>query len=99
MFYMKDNTNNEDDSSSPILITEEVEAFVACSNELMVIAEAITQSCSMVENMEEAHKAVLVTRAEALKSLASLYKSRSIRFKAVAQKLVEGALPAGSQGK
>ena len=92
MFYMNNNTNNAEELSSPML-TEAVETIAACSNDLMVVAEAITQSCSLVENLEEAHKDVLVTRAEALKRLASLYKSRSIRFKAVAQKLVDEALP------
>ncbi len=91
MFYVTNNINSEDGLSAPTL-TEAVETFAACSNELLVVAEAIKQSCSLVENMEEAHKDVLVARAEALKSLASLYKSRSIRFKAVAQKLEEGAV-------
>ena len=91
MFYMDNNTSNENELSAPTL-TEAVETIAACSNDLMVVAEAITQSCSLVENLEETHKDVLVTRAEALKRLASLYKSRSIRFKAVAQKLVEGAV-------
>ncbi len=90
MFYMNNNTNNEVELSAPML-TEAVETIAACSNDLMVVAEAITQSCNLVENMEEAHRDALVTRAEALKRLASLYKSRSIQFKAVAQKLVEGA--------
>jgi hypothetical protein len=90
MFYMENNTNNAEELSVPMLV-EAVETIAACSNDLMVVAEAITQSCNLVENMEEAHKDVLVTRAETLKRLASLYKSRSIRFKAVAQKLVEGA--------
>ncbi len=93
MFYMRNNTSNTEELSAPML-TEAVETIAACSNDLMVVAEAITQSCNLVENMDEAHKDVLVTRAEALKRLASLYKSRSIRFKEVAQKLVEEALPA-----
>jgi len=91
MFYMNNNTNNAEELSVPML-TEAVEAIAACSNDLMVVAEAIIQSCKMVENMKEAHKDVLATRAEVLKRLASLYKSRSIRFKAAAQKLVEGAV-------
>jgi hypothetical protein len=91
MFYKNNITDNEDGLSAPML-TEAVETIAACSNDLMVVAEAITQSCNLVENLDEAHKDVLVTRAEALKRLASLYKSRSIRFKAVAQKLVEGAI-------
>ena len=90
MFFKNNITSNEDGLSAPML-TEAVETIAACSTDLMVVAEAITQSCNLVENMEEAHKDVLVTRAEVLKRLASLYKSRSIRFKAVAQKLVEGA--------
>ncbi len=90
MFSKNNITINEDGLAAPML-TEVVETIAACSNDLMVVAEAITQSCSLVENLEEAHKDVLVTRAEALKRLASLYKSRSIRFKAVVQKLVEGA--------
>lgn len=89
MFYMNNNTSNEDGLSAPML-TEAVAAIAACSNDLMVVAEAITETCSLVENMEETHKDILVTRAEALKRLASLYKSRSVRFKEVAQKLVEG---------
>ncbi len=91
MFYMNNNTKNADELSTPML-TEAVETIAACSSDLLVVAEAITQSCNLVENMEEAHKDVLVNRAEVLKRLASLYKSRSVRFKAVAQKLVEGAV-------
>ena len=90
MVYKNNIANSEDGLSTPML-TEAVEMITACSNDLMVVAEAITQSCNLVENLDEAHKDVLVTRAEVLKRLASLYKSRSIRFKAVAQKLVEGA--------
>ncbi len=90
MFFKNKITNNEDGLSVPVL-TEAVDTIAACSNDLMVVAEAITQSCNLVENLEESHKDVLVTRAEVLKRLASLYKSRSMRFKAVAQKLVEGA--------
>ena len=88
---MKNNTNNTDELSAPVL-TEAVQTIAACSSDLMVVAEAITQSCNLVENLDEAHKDVLVTRAETLKRLASLYKSRSIRFKAVAQKFAEGAV-------
>lgn len=87
MFFKNNITNNEDELSA-LMLTEAVETIAACSNDLMVVAEAIAQSCNLIENMEEAHKEVLVTRAEVLKRLASLYKSRSIRFKAVAQKLV-----------
>ena len=90
MFYMNNDTNSEDELFAPML-TEAVETIEVCSNDLLVVAEAIIQSCNLVENMEEAHKDVLVTRAELLKRLASLYKSRSIRFKAVAQNLVEDA--------
>ncbi len=82
---------NNMDVLSASMLTEVVEMIGACSNDLMVVAEVIAQSCNLVENMEEAHRDALVTRAEALKRLASLYKSRSIRFKAVAQKLVEDA--------
>ncbi len=90
MFFKNNITNNEDGLSAPML-TEVVETIAACSSDLMIVAEVITQSCNLIENMEEAHKDVLVTRAEVLKRLASLYKSRTVRFKAVAQKLVEGA--------
>ena len=79
MFYMKDNTKNEDGLSAPML-TEAVETIAACSNDLMVVAEAILQSCNLVENMEEAHRDVLVCRTDALKRLALLYKSRSARL-------------------
>ncbi len=79
MFYMRNNTNNAEGLSAPML-TEAMETIAACSNDLMVVAEAITQSCNLVENMDEAHRDVLVTRAEALKRLASLYKSRSVRL-------------------
>jgi len=76
---MKDNTSNEDELSAPML-TEAVETIAACSNDLMVVAEAIMQSCNLVENMEETHKDVLVCRTDALKRLALLYKSRSVRL-------------------
>ncbi len=77
MFYMNNNTNSEDGLSVPTL-AEAMETIAACSNDLMVVAEAIIQSCSLIENMEEAHKDVLVIRAEALKRLASLYNLRML---------------------
>ena len=86
MFYMNNNTNNEDKLFAPML-TEAVETIAACSNDLMVVAEAIIQSCNLIENMDEAHKDVLVCRTDALKRLALLYKSRSVRFKAVRKSL------------
>ncbi len=79
MFYMKNNTSNENELSAPML-TEAVETIVACSNDLMVVAEAIIQSCNLVENLEEAHRDVLVCRTDALKRLALVYKSRSVRL-------------------
>ena len=83
---MNNNTNNEDELFAPML-TEAVETIAACSNDLMVVAEAIIQSCNLIENMDEAHKDVLVCRTDALKRLALLYKSRSVRFKAVRKSL------------
>ncbi len=90
MFYKDDITNNANGLSVPML-TEAVETIAACSNDMMVAAEDITALCNLVENMEEVYKDLLITRVEVLKRLASLYKSRSMRFKAVAQKLAEGA--------
>ncbi len=80
MFYMNNNTKNEDELTAPML-AEAVESLAACSSDLMVVAEAITQSCNMVENLEETHKDVLVIRAEALKRLASLYNLRMLTTK------------------
>ncbi len=79
MFYMNNNTSNENELSAPTL-TEAVETIAACSNDLMVVAEAIIQSCNLVENLEEAHRDVLVCRTDALKRLALVYKSRSVRL-------------------
>ena len=76
MFYMNNNTKNEDELTAPML-AEAVESLAACSNDLMVVAEAIMQSCNLAENMEE----VLVIRAEALKRLASLYNLRMLTTK------------------
>ena len=90
MFYMKDNTDSEDELFAPML-TEAVETIEICSNDLLVVAEAIIQSCNLIENIDGTHKVVLIIRADALIKLASLYKSRSIRFKAVAQRLVDEA--------
>ena len=52
MFYMNNNTNSEDGLSVPTL-TEAMETIAACSNDLMVVAEAIIQSCSLIENMKK----------------------------------------------
>ena len=86
MFYMNNDTNSEDELFAPML-TEAVETIEVCSNDLLVVAEAIIQSCNLVENMEEAHKAVLVCRADALKRLALLYKSRSVRLEQLRKSL------------
>jgi hypothetical protein len=79
MFYMENNTNNAEELSVPMLV-EAVETIAACSNDLMVVAEAILQSCNLVENLEGAHRDVLVCRTDALKRLALVYKSRSVRL-------------------
>ncbi len=79
MFFKNNITSKEDGLSAPML-TEAVETIAACSTDLMVVAEAITQSCNLIENMEEAHKDVLVCRTDALKRLALVYKSRSVRL-------------------
>lgn len=90
MVFENNITNNMDGLSASML-TEAVKSIAAFSNDLMVVAGVITQACNLVANMEEAHKDALATRAEVLERLASLYESRSIRFEAVVQKLVEGA--------
>ncbi len=79
MFYMDNNTSNENGLSAPTL-TKAVEMIAACSNDLMIVAEAIMQSCNLVENLEEAHRDVLVCRTDTLKRLALVYKSRSARL-------------------
>ncbi len=83
---MKDNTKNGNELPAPML-TEAVETIAACSNDLMVVAEAILQSCNLVGNLEEAHRDVLVCRTDALKRLALVYKSRSVRLEQLQKSL------------
>lgn len=91
MAYSCTITQNNENELSVQILTEAAGSIAACSEDMLLVAEAITQSCSMmIDSKENAYVDLLLNRADSLKTLAALYKTRSMRFENAAQKLVKG---------
>ena len=62
------------------LFSEAADDIASCSNDLLIVAEAIAQSCLMIGDTGEDYREVLSSRAKDFRMLAGLYKKRSRRF-------------------
>ncbi len=78
--------DNENELSMQ-MFSEATEEIATCSNDLLVVAEAITQSCLMIGATGDDYREILSSRVENLKTLAGLYKTKSRRFEGIVKRL------------
>ena len=72
------------------MFSEAADDIASCSNDLLIVAEAIAQSCLMIGDTGEDYREVLSSRAKDFRMLAGLYKTRSRRFENNVKRLVGG---------
>ncbi len=70
------------------MYSDVAEEIATCSNDLLVVAEVITQSCLMIDTAGDDYREILSSRVRDLKMLAGLYKIKSRRFESIAKRLV-----------
>ena len=70
------------------LFSEAADDIATCGNDLLLVAEAIAQSCLMIGDTGEDYREVLSSRAKDFRTLAGLYKTRSRRFDGIVERLV-----------
>ncbi len=69
------------------MFSEAAEEIATCSNDLLVVAETITQSCLMIGTADDDYREILSSRAKDFKMLAGLYKTKSRRFEGIVKRL------------
>ncbi len=80
------------------MFSEAAEDIATCSNDLLVVAEAITQSCLIIGTAGDDYREILSSRAKNFKMLAETYKTKSRRFEGIVKRLAgdkqeDAALP------
>ena len=78
--------DNENELSTQ-MFSDAAEDIATCSDELLLVAEAIAQSCLMIGDTGDDYREVLSSRAKDFKMLAGLYKTRSRRFEGIVERL------------
>jgi hypothetical protein len=89
MVYKNTISRENENKLSVQIFTEVADDIAACSDDLLVVAEAIAQSCLMIGTTGDDYREVLTSRAKDFKMLAGLYKARSRRFEDIVERLVE----------
>jgi len=69
------------------MFSEAADEIATCSHDLLVVAEAMAQSCLMIGATGDDYREVLSARAKDFKMLAELYKTRSRRFESIVKRL------------
>ncbi|MCP4253881.1 MAG: hypothetical protein GY775_10805 [Candidatus Scalindua sp.] len=69
------------------MYSDVAEEIATCSNDLLVVAEVITQSCLMIDTAGDDYREILSSRVRDLKMLAGSYKTKSRRFESIAKRL------------
>ena len=87
----KKNIGNDQGSVASIQVLMEVaQTMTACRKNILQAAETIVTSCNTQGTRGEAHKSLLLDKADGMRSLAELYGSASRRFESAAMKLASG---------
>ena len=73
------------------MLSKAADDIATCSDDLLIVAEAIAESCNMIGDTGDGCREELSSRAEDFKMLAGLYKTRSGRFEDIV-KMLEGNL-------
>lgn len=92
-FKNKNNIVKSNISNGPIqILTETAETIADCGREIQENAENIMLSCQIMPGTKgEAHKDLLLSKAEGMEKLAALYNSASRRYMKAAEELADGA--------
>ncbi len=89
MVYKNTISRDNEKELSIQLFSEAADDIATCSNDLLIVAEAIAQSCLMIGTTGDDYREVLSSRAKDFKVLAGLYKTRSRRFEGIVQRLAD----------
>ncbi len=90
MDYKDTISRDSENELSMQMCSDVAEEIATCSNDLLVIAEVITQSCLIFDTAGDDYREMLSSRARNLKMLAGLYKTKSRRFEGIAKRLAGG---------
>ncbi len=72
------------------MLMDAAQAITACGKKIQKAAETITMSCHTSGTKGEAHKSLLLTKVDEMKSLVELHNSVANRWKDAARKLASG---------
>jgi len=89
MVYKNTISSENENELSVQMFSEAADDIATCSNDLLIVAEAIAQSCLMIGTTGDNYREVLTSRAKDFKMLAGLYKARSRRFEDIVERLAE----------
>ncbi len=87
MVYKNTISRDDENEISIQMLSEMADDIATCSNDLLMVAEAITQSCLVIGTTGDDYREVLSSRAKDFKMLAGLYKTRSRRFESIVKRL------------
>ncbi|MBS1257390.1 MAG: hypothetical protein MAG551_00432 [Candidatus Scalindua arabica] len=86
----KNITNDQGSVNSLGALMDAVQITASSSRNIKNAADTIEKSCSTQGTRGEAHKSLLLDKADDMRSLAELYGSASRRFESAAKKLQNG---------
>ena len=69
------------------MFSEAADEIATCSDDLLMVAEAMAQSCLLIGTTGDDYREILSARAKDFKMLAELYKTRSRRFEGIVKRL------------
>ena len=90
MVYKNTISKDNENELSVQMFSQAADEIATCSDDLLVVAEAIAQSCLMIGTTGDDYRDILSSRAKDFKVLAGLYKTRSRRFEGIVKRLVDG---------
>ncbi len=76
-------SRDSENELSAQIFSEVADEIVICSDDLLLVAEAITQYCLLIETTGNDYREVLTSSAQDYMMLAGLYKARSRRFEGI----------------
>jgi hypothetical protein len=90
MVYKNTISRDTENELSIQMFSEAADDIATCGDDLLVVAEAIAQSCQMIGISGDGYRDVLSSRAKDFKLLAETYKTRSRRFEGIVKRLMGG---------
>ena len=80
-------SRDSENGLSSQVFSEMADEIATCSDDLLLVAEAITQSCHLIGTTGNDYREILSSRAQDFMMLAGLYKTRSSRFEGIVKRL------------